>query len=92
MSGPGLPPGVVLPDIFNLGVAPPPPLYATRFAQRVRLAPQYALGDVPPRNAAASGALVVNSYFLPQFNLAGPVTTPPLQAGLEPNPYTPPQW
>jgi hypothetical protein len=86
-----LPPGVVLPDIFNLGVAPPPPKYATRFAQRVRFALPDAMGTLPPRNWASSGGLVLNSFYLPPTAL-GTVTLPPLQAGLLPNPYNPAQW
>lgn len=85
-----LPRGFVFPDLFNLGIAPPPPQFATRFAQRAVLLQPTAMGDVFNAWGGTDG-LVLNAYFLPPTNL-GDLVQPPLQDGLMPNPYNSAQW
>lgn len=83
-----LPRGFLFPVFANLGVAPPPPQNANRFAPRAKLVTPTALGTLPPHASwGGSNALVLNAFYLPQVDLAGPVVTTPMQAGLIPNPY-----
>lgn len=83
--------GFVLPDLFNLGVAPPHPKDGTRWAQRVRLAPPTAMGDIP-HMWTATGPLLLVSFYVPPVGYQGEVLQLPYQAGQLPNPYAPPQW
>jgi hypothetical protein len=83
---------LVLPDIFNLAVAPDPPKSAHRYAQRVRLAPPYALDTIVQNNWYGTEGLTLNAYFLPPLGWSGPITTPPFTVSLLPNPYTDTSW
>jgi hypothetical protein len=83
---------VILPDIFNLSVAPDPPKSAHRYAQRVRLALPYALDTIVQNNWYGTEGLTLNAYYLPPIGFNGPIVTPPFTSSLIPNPYTDATW
>lgn len=87
-----LPPGYVLPDFLNLGIAPPAPRGATAVAPRAKLvAADDLLGMIARAYTRIPGAyspLYLPAYFWPRAEAwAGPAFTPPLQTPLAPNPY-----
>lgn len=87
-----LPPGYVLPDFLNLGIAPPAPRGALAVAPRAKLVPAddllSLLSRAFTRIPGACSPLLLPSYFYPLGEAwAGPAFTPPLQTPLTPNPY-----
>ena len=83
---------VILPDIFNLSVAPDPPKSAHRYAQRVRLALPYALDTIVQNNWYGTEGLVLQAFYLPPIGYTGPIVTPPFTVSLSPNPYSDTSW
>lgn len=82
------PRGIVEPDFLNLGVAPPAPQGALRFAPRLKFVPQFTLGDPFIKIPRPSNPLVLGFYLLPASGaVQGWPFVSPFTNGLLPNPY-----